>query len=290
MATPSPDPAIRDRLIWSDRCQEHFLPWRSIAADTVHMQDIAEAGISTTYPGYELGRTAPRFHLLVYPTHGEGRFRHAGGTGRVKRGELLVIPKGAAFEYKPVRGRWRFLWFHLPASDRWERLASRGVRVRRTLITDSLSHAMDGLLNESHKRSKMAAKAAAMYGDLVSTFVEHDVRFGLKEYVLDVQDQLSLLWEIVEADLAHAWTVDELAQRLGVSRAHLHRLTREHDGLSPMKMVTRLRMEKAQELLIMLDSPLRTIAEMVGYHDEFAFAVAFKRFSGSSPGQFRNRR
>jgi two-component system response regulator YesN len=57
-----------------------------------------------------------------------------------------------------------------------------------------------------------------------------------------------------------------------------------------MKMVTRLRMERAQELLIMHDVPISVISDLVGYRNQFAFAMAFKKFSGVTPGQFRNRR
>lgn len=149
---------------------------------------------------------------------------------------------------------------------------------------------MTGLLHESRKQSKMSQRAAALYSELLATYVEHDSRHSLKELVPDIEDQLAILWEIVSSDLQHPWTVDELARRLGVSRAHLHRLTLEHDGMSPMRMVTRLRMEKAQEMLILHDEPTRVIAEAIGYQDEFAFAVAFKRYSGSTPGKFRKRR
>ena len=75
-----------------------------------------------------------------------------------------------------------------------------------------------------------------------------------------------------------------------MSASHFHRLVRETQSVSPMKMVTRLRMERAQELLIMHDVPIDVISEQVGYHNPYAFAVAFKRFSGVTPGEFRKRR
>jgi len=290
MATKLAPIVIEEKLVWSNRCQEHFLPWRIMASESESGTGIAEAGISDTFPGYELGRLNSRFHLLVYPTQGEGEFFWTGGEGQVKTGELLLVPQGYSFGYKPVARRWRFLWFHLMPTEHWEQIAQRGIRVRRTLVTESLDRAMDGFLSESRKRSKLSQKASALYSSLMTLFIEHDVRHGLNQYVVDSADQLAMLWEIVNTDLAHSWSVNELARRLGVSRAHLHRLTLEHDGMSPMKMVTRLRMEKAQELLVLHDNPVRVIAAMVGYTDEFAFSVAFKRFSGSTPGMFRRRR
>ena len=282
--------AIKEKLVWSSRCQEHFLPWQLVASDAARENGMAEAGISDTHPGYELGRVKPRFHLLLYPTHGAGMYFTERDEGQVKAGECLVVPRGHAFGYKPHRRRWRFLWFHLEPSERWEQMSRQGIQTRRTTITGQLDRAMDGLLHESRKRNKMSQRAAALYSELLSTYIEHDSWHGLKEWVPDVEDQLAILWDMVNSDLQHPWTVDELARRLGVSRAHLHRLTSEHDGTSPMRMVTRLRMAKAQELLILQNDPTRVIAEAVGYQDEFAFAVAFKRYSGSTPGRFRKRR
>lgn len=285
-----PPRVIEEKLVWSSRCREHFLPWQLVGSDAVRDAGIAEAGISDTHPGYELGRVKPRFHLLLYPTHGAGLYFSESTEGQVKAGECLVVPRDHAFGYRPSRRRWRFLWFHLEPSDRWAQLSRKGIQARRTTITEQLDRAMTGLLHESRKQSKMSQRAAALYSELLATYVEHDSRHSLKELVPDIEDQLAILWEIVSSDLQHPWTVDELARRLGVSRAHLHRLTLEHDGMSPMRMVTRLRMEKAQEMLILHDEPTRVIAEAIGYQDEFAFAVAFKRYSGSTPGKFRKRR
>jgi AraC-like DNA-binding protein len=92
---------------------------------------------------------------------------------------------------------------------------------------------------------------------------------------------------LVNADLARDWNVEVLAEAAGVSCPHLHHIVRERFGVSPMKLVTRLRMERAQEWLIIYDAPQRVIGEMVGYQNEFAFLVAFKRFSGVTPKEFR---
>jgi AraC-like DNA-binding protein len=43
----------------------------------------------------------------------------------------------------------------------------------------------------------------------------------------------------------------------------------------------------ASQMLRDTDKPLRLIAEKVGYGSEFAFAAAFKRKFGVSPGQYR---
>jgi AraC-like DNA-binding protein len=48
------------------------------------------------------------------------------------------------------------------------------------------------------------------------------------------------------------------------------------------------RMTTAARLLRTSNRPVRRIAEDVGYTSEFAFAKAFKRALGSTPGQYRH--
>lgn len=281
---------IRDVMVWSTRCSEHFFPWRTLAAQPMRESQIAEAGISDIYPGYELGRTQPRFHLLVYTGIGTGCFYTQETTREVRRGLLLIVPAGTPFGYKPDKGRWRFMWFHLPDNERWAKLRGMPAILRPTYLTEVLESATEGYLKESRGRGPTSQRAAMLYAELIGLYISRELGSREEPVSADIKNRLYNLWDTVNDDLKRPWTVEEMADLMAVSPAHLHRITREHANASPMKMVTRLRMERAQELLIIHPYPIRVIADMVGYQNEFAFSVAFKRFSGVTPGQFRERR
>jgi AraC-like DNA-binding protein len=87
---------------------------------------------------------------------------------------------------------------------------------------------------------------------------------------------------------AHAWTVDSLAQRSGLSRAPFARRFRQAIGEPPLAYVTRWRMTLAADLLEQ-GNLIAHVAHEVGYDNEFAFAKAFKRVKGIAPGQHRRR-
>jgi AraC-like DNA-binding protein len=93
----------------------------------------------------------------------------------------------------------------------------------------------------------------------------------------------------VHDDPAHAWTVAELAQRAGLSRAPFAQRFRDAVGEAPLRYVTRWRMSVAAGLLAHGDR-IASVAHRVGYHNEFAFAKAFKRVRGIAPGQHGRRR
>jgi AraC-like DNA-binding protein len=86
---------------------------------------------------------------------------------------------------------------------------------------------------------------------------------------------------------ARAWTVTDLGDIAGVSRATLARRFTATVGEPPLAYVTRWRMLTAARLLRDTDSSLGTVARRVGYTSEFAFAKAFKREYGLAPGQYR---
>lgn len=290
MGSNGPLVHAQDILKWSPRCHEHFLPWRSAAALPMRENYIAEAGISDLYPGYELWRTDPRFHLLVYTIEGAGVLSTPAKVARIESGSLLVVPAHVSFGYRPHRGRWRFLWFHLRDTDHWSRLNAREPEIRRTYQLEGLRNATEGFLRESRRHDAGGRRAAELHAGLISVYIERELGSPLVAPDHSMRQQLDALWEIVANNLKADWNVPTLAAKLGLSSPHLFRVCMEHMHTSPMKVVTRLRMERAQELLILYSSPVRVIAEMVGYQNEFAFFTAFHRFSGVTPTQFRKRR
>lgn len=81
----------------------------------------------------------------------------------------------------------------------------------------------------------------------------------------------------------HPWTLEKLAESVGLSRAGLALRFRVGLGLTPMEYLTRLRLEAGRNLLTEPDCTLEEIASRVGYSTAFAFSKAFKRVYGHSP-------
>lgn len=53
--------------------------------------------------------------------------------------------------------------------------------------------------------------------------------------------------------------------------------------------LTRLRMQRAQELLMDTALPIYEIAGKVGYESDLAFKKTFKRYAGTTPTRYRKR-
>ena len=91
----------------------------------------------------------------------------------------------------------------------------------------------------------------------------------------------------IHQEPTHPWTVEELGARAGLSRAAFARRFTTLVGQPPLAYLTWWRMTTGARLLRESDAPLRVVARQTGYGSEIAFAAAFKRQYGVSPGRYR---
>lgn len=95
---------------------------------------------------------------------------------------------------------------------------------------------------------------------------------------------------LLHQQVAHPWTVAELAHRVGVSRAALGRRFTALLGEPPMAYLAGWRLALAADLLCASDATVASIAGQVGYGTPFSLSAAFKRHYGLSPQQYRSGR
>ncbi|HEX7657856.1 MAG TPA: AraC family transcriptional regulator [Pseudonocardiaceae bacterium] len=84
------------------------------------------------------------------------------------------------------------------------------------------------------------------------------------------------------------WTVTRLSEAAGLPRTAFTRRFTAMVGQPPMRYLINWRLGRGARLLRETDAPLAAIARQVGYSTEFAFAGAFRREYGVSPGRFRH--
>ncbi len=98
--------------------------------------------------------------------------------------------------------------------------------------------------------------------------------------------QMSAAITAMHADPAHRWTLQELAERAGMSRSTFALRFKETVGDSPLEYLTRWRMLLAGDRLVRSGDAVSAIALSLGYESESAFSTAFKRVMGRSPRHY----
>jgi len=98
--------------------------------------------------------------------------------------------------------------------------------------------------------------------------------------------QMSVAIAAMHEEPGRAWTLQSLAERVGMSRSVFALRFREIVGMTPMEYLTRWRMLLAAERLKSTSDGLCAIAQSLGYESESAFGKAFRRVMGCSPRQY----
>ena len=97
---------------------------------------------------------------------------------------------------------------------------------------------------------------------------------------------LRLALTYIEQHLGDAFTLEDLARAVGVSRFHFARLFRISTGESPMEFLLRSRIERAKQILVTSDRRMSEIAATLGFCDQSHFSRSFRRYAGVTPRQF----
>ncbi len=94
-----------------------------------------------------------------------------------------------------------------------------------------------------------------------------------------------LLEALIEAP-EQPWSLEQMAERTGLSRSAFFKRFNELSGQSPGQVLLALRMHRACALL-RADASVAEVAAAVGYQSTAAFTRAFHKATGQQPGAYR---
>lgn len=260
-------PRTRERATLAARCEE------------LAFTGIAVTGVSEAHWPYHMARRpGDRSHALIC-TKGHGEVWQNGEWTLCTPGMIYLAPKGETHAYRAVRGvAWHHVWvIYQPTT-----LISmpRHSELRRCEEShEALVHALNGLNIEVATGRNVSRRR--LWAGLVNSYWQSIITSNAPRRRLDP------LWRLVDDDLAHPWTLAELARKARVSDEHLRRLALSEVGRSPLRQVTWLRLTRASALLQTTRMKLEEIAQRVGYGDAFSFSTAYRRWFGAPPSAGR---
>lgn len=94
--------------------------------------------------------------------------------------------------------------------------------------------------------------------------------------------------DLADRCYAEPLELDDLAQSAAVSKHHFARTFASVYGETPMRYLTRRRIERAQDLLRSANLTVTEVSLMVGYNSLGSFSSRFKELVGMSPTDYRD--
>lgn len=105
-----------------------------------------------------------------------------------------------------------------------------------------------------------------------------------------VKRALVVMHQLLPREDKPAGRIRSIAQICGVSERTLRRLFISSLGSSPLACLGRIQIRLSARMLRSTDLPLKEVARLNGFNEEFHFSKRFKAAYGVPPGAFRSRR
>lgn len=231
-------------------------------------------------------------YLFQYTLSGSGMF--------VNRGKPCVMEPGRAFLAKipgnhvyflPESGsRWEFIFIMIYGSEAekyWDRILAAMGPTPYIPPAAPIIRLLNNIFRDAACKKIQDGYQSA---GLAYQFLMELCRAAHKPCEADYTDRIRSAVSGMKDNAGTIGGIEEIANRLGISQHHFIRQFTKTMGVSPGKYLSKIRMEKAVDLLIHTDLPLESIAASVGYSNANYFGKAFQRYLGMSPGEFRRER
>ncbi|MFC0215288.1 helix-turn-helix transcriptional regulator [Paenibacillus chartarius] len=100
-------------------------------------------------------------------------------------------------------------------------------------------------------------------------------------------------FEQIKKHLENGYTenqrIERLAGEYNISASYLRKLFIKYTGMGPKEYHNHLRNQQACRYLKFTDYPIKEIAKLCGYYEEYHFSKMFKQLNGVSPSIYRSR-
>lgn len=145
------------------------------------------------------------------------------------------------------------------------------------------------ILEASEEKPHFNEFCQALYEQLmITTIRDNNIDIVFTEMVTGSSTSASLK-AYLEKNFHLELSLDQLAARLHINKYHMvHRFTSEY-GMAPIQYLISLRIKEAKNLLANSDYSISQISKMIGFSSLSYFGQSFKRFTGSSAGEYRKK-
>lgn len=236
------------------------------------------------------GSRFPRY-TIVYIVNGTGTYQVSSGKiYSIQPGTIFTVWPGTIFSYGPHPGEtWEeyYISFYGPRVNQW---ISQGLFPKHPPI-----HTV-GVLTDQIQRFErileVCSKPQSGIFDYVVPLVEELLIHFAHKLILHHQEVLDNSIEpiltMIKDNLDKPLDFRKIAQKSGMSYSKLRQSFKRITGFPPQDYLNRVRVTKAKQLLCDPALSVKMIGNITGIEDPYYFSTVFRRYTGTSPRQFRD--
>jgi two-component system response regulator YesN len=184
-------------------------------------------------------------------------------------------------------------YFDLIAADHADNLMNIRVKVLEfALFAEHIAYESGGMTYEFRSREDYLPTIMSLndLASLRSWFREkigaasHNVRSKASEKSVNV---INMAKEYIQNNYSKDISLDDVSRTANVSPYYFSKIFKEGAGEGFVEYLTRIRMDKAKELLMTTEYSMKEIGSMVGYADPNYFSRTFKKNVGVTPTEYK---
>ncbi len=250
-------------------------------------------GVEQCAPNQFYGPKRRDYHFIHFVVKGEGVLEIQGAAYPVHCNQFFIVPAGEVSTYRASGSApWRYCWIGFLGIQSTQFLNTlmqcgpqrfvlncQDATFYQTRIENILRIAGKGL--STHLRSN------GMMYDLIGTLLDELGADDPAEFGLSIPFQARQYMELHYHD---SLRISDVAAAVGVHANYLSNVFQEQYHMSPKQYLDRLKLQKAQELLLHTEHPIYIVANSVGFTDPLGFSKFFRRMTGISPTDYRAQR
>ena len=245
------------------------------------------------YFNLEKGRTLNEYQLLYNP-EGEGWFEstHCPKT-RLKAGDMFLLFPGEWHTYHPDPNiGWKSRWIGFKGKNMDDRVRAGFLNPEKPIYHVGYSPDIETLYKRAYEAAiEEAAFSQQVMAGIVNHLIgmmyspERNIELGKNQIQVDMVNKARLL---IRESLESDFTIQQIAEELGVSYSNFRKLFKEYTGLSPATYQQELRLLRAKELLTTTEYSIKEIAYRLNFESPDYFSAKFKMKMGCKPSELRS--
>ncbi len=249
---------------------------------------ILTSGHQICAPDFPWGPGIREMYLLHYIKKGKGIYQVGDRVYPLKAGDAFIIYPGELCRYQADReDPWEYYWVGFKGATAKQLLSQTDFSPENPYVhcEEDLSPLIQQILQCKGQESRNQAEMTGRLYILLSRLMHKEhLRGNPKHYR---REYIFKIHEFITQNYPQKITVNHLADALGLSKSHLHRIFMEETGESPMQYLARYRIEQSLQLLKSTDMSIACIANAVGFGDQLYFSRVFSKQIGMSPSKYR---
>lgn len=256
-------------------------PQRTMGALTV-----CNTGLQKCESGYSWGPGVREHYLLHYVMSGKGRYEAGGRTYLLAAGDLFLTRPDESICYAADPDEpWEYCWVGFQGTEAKMLLDQTDFGEGDPVLRSVSADAYKQMMRIYESRGSLPHQGAFMTGALYQLLAAL-MRDRRTSPVRRSDDSVQRACDFIANNLAMPIGVEDIAAHVGLSRSRLYRLFMSQLRLSPVQVLTQVRIRQACVLLKRGDLSVKAVAASVGFENQLYFSRRFREIMGAAPTEY----